>query len=205
MLRGRAPADDQVIKLLVEAGFDDESGFDDGEFWAAGTIECGKPFEDDVEDARVEDLVEADAFCGVGEGAGAGEVAIEPCRFPCIATGPTVTSPGETVTAGASLCSPATLRAPTTFPPNEVMIALTTIASIDQAAKRRNQPAQSRGPTWISPGAASTGGSSLRSRRNHCSAWANAADVVNRRNDAIRRVAYGSLLSDSPHRNTESA
>ena len=68
---GVAPADDQVIELLVETGFDDERGFDDGEFRAAGTIERGKPFEDDVEDARVEDLVEAGAFCGVSENDGA--------------------------------------------------------------------------------------------------------------------------------------
>jgi hypothetical protein len=61
----------------VEAGFDDESGFDDGEFRAAGTIERGKPFEDDIEDARVEDMVEAGAFGGVSENDGAEVGAID--------------------------------------------------------------------------------------------------------------------------------
>ena len=51
----------------MEAGFDDERGFDDGEFRAAGAVERCEPFEDDVENARVEDLVEAGAFCDVGE------------------------------------------------------------------------------------------------------------------------------------------
>ena len=80
LLLGSGPADDQVIELLVEAGFDDECGFDDGEFGAAGTIERCKPFEDDVEDARVQDLVEASAFRGVGENDGA-----EFCAIDCIA------------------------------------------------------------------------------------------------------------------------
>ena len=39
LLGGSAPADDQVIELLMETAFDDESGFDDGEFRAAGTVE----------------------------------------------------------------------------------------------------------------------------------------------------------------------
>ena len=54
----------------MEAGLDDECSFDDGEFRAAGAVERCEPFEDDIKNARVEDVVEAGAFCGIGKNDG---------------------------------------------------------------------------------------------------------------------------------------
>ena len=66
------------------------------------------------------------------------------------------------------------------------MIAVTTTASMPAAAKRRHQPAQSRGATVASPGSTSAGGASPRSRTNQ--AWASryVAEVMNWRIEAIR-------------------
>ena len=71
LLLGAAPADDQVVEVFVEACLDDEGGFDDCKFGAARACERGKPFLDDIENARVKNLVEAQALGGVVEYDGA--------------------------------------------------------------------------------------------------------------------------------------
>ena len=75
------------------------------------------------------------------------------------------------------------------LPVNELMMARTMTTSIAKAARRRHQPAQSSRETVAEPGSASPGGSSSRSRKNHCSAPTNACDAMKRRNAAIRVVA----------------
>src|SRR5579862_4934274 len=92
------------------------------------------------------------------------------CGFPSMLNVPPgveiLTFPGLAETFVSERC----VETDVTFPPNDVMIATTTTASIAHAVKRRHQPAQSRGSTWAVPGAGSAGGSSLRSRKNHASA-----------------------------------
>jgi hypothetical protein len=67
LLIGTAPADNDAVELFVEARFENQGCFDDGEFRATGTIERLEPISDNIEDTRVKDLVEAGALLGVGE------------------------------------------------------------------------------------------------------------------------------------------
>ena len=54
-----APGDDQAIQIFVNAGFDQQGGFDEGGVARAGTLPIVELTEDDRGDARMDDGVEA--------------------------------------------------------------------------------------------------------------------------------------------------
>ncbi len=67
LLFGPAPADHHFIELLVIVRFDDQRSFDNGKIRPARLIECRKPFAHHVQDAWMEDLIQACAFLRIRE------------------------------------------------------------------------------------------------------------------------------------------
>jgi hypothetical protein len=66
-----APGDDQAVQIFVNAGFDEESGLDEGSVACASSFPFFELTEDDFCDARMDDGVEAVEPGAIGEDDGA--------------------------------------------------------------------------------------------------------------------------------------
>ena len=71
LLLRRAPGDHEAIQIFVNAGFDQERGFDEGGIAHAATLPFVELAEDDFGDARMDDGVEAIEFGAIVENDGA--------------------------------------------------------------------------------------------------------------------------------------
>jgi len=77
LLIGSAEGDDESIEVFGEAGFDEESSFDEGGVANARTLPDVELEEHGLFDAGMENGVEASEFVGIGEGDGGEFAAVD--------------------------------------------------------------------------------------------------------------------------------
>src|SRR5712692_10395998 len=77
LLLGMAPGDHQAVETFVNAGFDQQGGFDEDRVADSGAPPHLELAEDDFRDARMDDGVEAVELSAVGEDDGAELCAVD--------------------------------------------------------------------------------------------------------------------------------